>query len=422
MSIWQSKVVRSTTAVFVLGLVFQTVFFYSIFDVYFQSPLVTGVPSVQVPSGAPAKRLVLFVADGLRAASFFERKPDGTPRAPYLRSVIEHRGSWGVSHTRVPTESRPGHVALLAGFYEDVSAVTKGWAANPVEFDSVINQSRVTVALGSPDIVPMFVDEVPHAHGLTYDAAMEDFALASSSVSLDDWVFDRVGGILDKPGSAFPGLEPEALDGPGTLFFLHLLGIDTAGHAKKPASDEYLANIEAVDAGVERIVALFEAKYGRAEEAGTAFVFTADHGMSNRGSHGDGDPHNTQTPLVTWGAGVRRPVKLPVEARQPGRDPPGWGLDAYERKDVEQAEVASLMASLLGLRYPTNAVGLLPIEYLNVATSYKLDSLVANAAAIYQQFKVKTAAVRARVLWPAASSSSRRTDSTTSSPTTGLFS
>lgn len=62
----------------------------------------------------------------MRADKFFEMDRNGVPRAPFLHNIMHKEGRWGVSHARPPTESRPGHVAIIAGFYEDPSAVTKG--------------------------------------------------------------------------------------------------------------------------------------------------------------------------------------------------------------------------------------------------------------------------------------------------------
>lgn len=96
-----------------VGLVFHLVYMLSIFDIYFRSPLVQGIEPVKPTAEAPAKRLVLFVGDGCRADKAFEMKADGSPRMPFLHDICKTKGSFGVSHTRVPTESRPGHIAMV---------------------------------------------------------------------------------------------------------------------------------------------------------------------------------------------------------------------------------------------------------------------------------------------------------------------
>lgn len=204
----------------------------------------------------------------------------------------------GVSHTRVPTESRPGHVALIAGVYEDPSSIFRGWKENPVNFDSVFNQSSKTYAWGSPDIVPMFSRGASPGRVITdvYRSDEEVFSSSAHTYLLDKWVFDKVKQFFED-SETIRSLRDENR----VVFFLHLLGMDTSGHVHKPNSQRYSENLKYVDRGISEIVKLFEEKFN---DNGTAFVFTSDHGMSNRGSHGSGHQHETETPFLAWGAGV----------------------------------------------------------------------------------------------------------------------
>ena len=385
-----------------IAVVFHLLYIRSIFDIYFVSPIVTGMQAYQVEreegASAPAKRLVLFIGDGLRADKAFQSFADPTPEdptsadftpkhlAPFLRSRVLSHGTFGVSHTRVPTESRPGHVALIAGLYEDVSSVTTGWKLNPVNFDSVFNRSRHTWSWGSPDILPMFKEgAVPgRIDAEVYGEEAEDYT--QDATQLDTWVFDRVKTLF---GSArLNSTLDSTLREDKLIFFLHLLGLDTTGHAYRPYSKEYLHNIKIVDQGVQEITKLVENFYDDGE---TAFVFTADHGMSDWGSHGDGHPDNTRTPLIAWGAGVAEPETW-ADGTAPGHEDgfsSDWGLSCVRRHDVDQADVAALMAYLAGLEFPVNSVGVLPLSYLSADMREKASAAFANAQEVLEMYRVK---------------------------------
>jgi phosphatidylinositol glycan class N len=76
---------------------------------------------------------------------------------------------------------------MIAGFYEDISAVAKGWKENPVEFDSFFNRTTYTWSWGSPDILTMFKRSSSNVFTRTYDSSIEDFAAQNASL-LDTWV------------------------------------------------------------------------------------------------------------------------------------------------------------------------------------------------------------------------------------------
>jgi hypothetical protein len=83
--VYSDKTTTMNWYLLVIGFLVHGVFFCSIFEIYFTSPLVHGMTPHQNNLSPPAKRLVLFVADGLRADKLFELDEHGNTRAPFLR-------------------------------------------------------------------------------------------------------------------------------------------------------------------------------------------------------------------------------------------------------------------------------------------------------------------------------------------------
>ncbi|XP_005174896.1 GPI ethanolamine phosphate transferase 1 [Musca domestica] len=346
----------------------------SIFVIYFRSPVITNLkPQPSLPLEAPAKRLVLFVTDGLRAESFFHQQCKHIPHLKKLIHQVEN-GLVGISHTRVPTESRPGHIALIAGLYEDPSAVTRGWKENPIEFDTVFNRSEKTYAWGANDVLHIFSRlSKSDEQRLFFDSYSHelDFSGKEKTYELDQWVFDKVEKFLARKSQ-------ELRQEQKVVYFLHLLGLDTAGHVHKPGTELFLENLLYTQEGITKMYELFESTF---KDGKTAYVLTSDHGMTNAGSHGAGEAFETETPFFIWGAGLNA---KPTPTKET------YHLDLETTRPLyrlEQAQIAPLMSALLGIGTPMNNFGILPRGYINASEEYNSLAAQNNAHQLEEQYQ-----------------------------------
>lgn len=128
------------------------------------------------------------------------------------------------------------------------------------------------------------------------------FLVSSDATALDVWVLDQLRTLF-RNATADATLNSQ-LRSDKVIFFLHLLGLDTTGHSYRPHSkvlnqryiqqittdvqpvlQEYMNNIRVVDSIVRQTETLMSEFY---QDDETSYIFTADHGMSVIGNHGDG--------------------------------------------------------------------------------------------------------------------------------------
>lgn len=264
--------------------------------------------------------------------------------------------------------------------------MTKGWQENPIDFDSVFNRSQLTYSWGSPDILPLFVKGGNKEHIFTdsYTNEEVDFSGKTNTSWVDEWVFNKFNKFLANDSNV-----ENLRSGEKTVIFLHLLGLDTAGHIHKPNSRHFNENLMFVDGKIREVFEKMERLF---PDKGTSYVFTADHGMSDRGSHGSGHRLETETPIVCWGAGVKKTI-------------PTSFLEGI-RVNVSQADIAPLMSTLIGVSPPVNNYGRVPKDFLDVSKvrreelidfekqkviefifqDYLANALMKNAHQIHNQF------------------------------------
>jgi len=73
-----------------------------------------------------------------------------------------------------------------------------------------------------------------------------------------------------------------------------------------------------------------------------------------------------------------------------------WKLDPDDRHDVNQADIAPLMAAFVGIPIPVNSVGTLPHQLLSVSLEDRAKLLLMNAQQISEQFVIKMESTKKR--------------------------
>ncbi|GAA57165.1 GPI ethanolamine phosphate transferase 1, partial [Clonorchis sinensis] len=332
--------------------------------------------------------------DGMRADLLFRYPMEDTP---FLRDILLHQGAWGLSHTRAPTESRPGHVALFAGFYEDPSALTTGWKTNPVEFDTVFNHSGKAWAWAVSSVLDALkLDNLPQVHAAAPPRGI-------SSLSADEWSVGRFLATLDNMENGFFANsqvtgENLSVSQSARLAFIHLDASDATGHAANrespiSKSPKYRSLLRQFDGFLSKITRKLK-RVSAGLNVRVAFVLTADHGMTDSDGHGGDSLQETITPLLVWGAGLVGPKLSETSSGKhllTQTDSYGFPVQIEGRRmsEIQQVDLCPLTAALLGIPIPENSRGRLPLTLVSSNDPVKFQMIRANCLQLIAQLQIK---------------------------------
>ena len=350
-------------------------------DVFYKFPLNYGMPSHSANLAKEeilSNRVVLISFDGFRADTFYEAINMG--KNPFLENIIKNRGVYGVSHLKVPTESKPCFTAMSKGHFQDGSLALKHIFGKYVNSDSIYKQSNY--AWGTGFIIDMFTKDTKN---------MDNVPLASHPYSDEFYVsynynlFHTIIDLLNNAKNNTNSTTYKRLLLDKITFLMHVTETDGLGHKYGPKSDFLKNHLMTLD---KNFSSLEKAFYDFYHDNKTTFILTSDHGMNMKKYHGDDDEGCKRVPFLAWGAGIRKSIHR--EQKPEGEDTPeDWGLNNYVRRDIEEIDIASLAAGLIDINIPINNYGTIPVDILDTSDKIKSKLLFTNFEEIFEIYKMK---------------------------------
>ena len=365
-----------------IGTIFHILFMYSMFDIFFIFPLNYGMTPHSASlseNEIPSNRVVIMALDGVRADVFFETIGNGL--APFLKDVVENRGVYGVSHTKVPTETKPDFIAMFSGHFSDASLALKDLYSKKVPSDSIFNESNHAWGIG---VDACIFQEVATQMECVPFKSVEDFS--DNKAEMNNYkIFDTMIDLLnkaknDKNSELYKNLNKKKIS-----FLYHIIQTDTIGHKDGPKSQRFVNHLNGLDSYYKKLEEAFNDFY---RDNKTTFIITADHGMDDRKAHGDGHPDCTRTPYVIWGAGIRKAIrreKKPLDEDTPSN----WNSDHIVRRDISQIDMAPLFAGIMDINFPMNSLGIIPLDIVDASDKVKSKMIYTNFLELYEIYNIK---------------------------------
>ena len=370
-----SKKICHYTEIIIKGIIFHLIFGYSMFAIYFKFSINYGMTphsSELSEDEIPAKRVAIIITDGVRADLLYEVISIG--ETPFLQNIIESKGIYGISHTKAPTETNHCITALFSGHFDDGSITLKRLVNKSIILDSVFNQSRFSLGFGK-EICALKIGE--DLECIPYNKKN----YLRRKYELGDYDLLNLNHNFFLNASKNKTLKTK-LNQNKIIFAYHMNFTDAIGHVFGGTSNKLRNHLINLDSYFFQLEKDF---YDFYKDNKTTFIITSDHGMINF-SHGGSNTNLTRTPFIIWGAGIKKNEESKID------------FDNF-KYEISQIDIPALISGLLGINFPMNSLGVVPIDIMNISDKIKSKILFGNMMQIYEIYKVHNEKISKSILY-----------------------